>query len=379
MNPRETGPAVVVIGAGIIGAAVAWELARRGAQVEIFEARTPGQGATQASAGMLAPYTEARATAVFEALCIEGLSAYDDFVEALRAETSHPFEYRRSGTVEVALDQAGVAHLTREATRLADIPEARARWIPGERLRDEEPALAERALGALVVEAHGLVAAPALTQALMDAGRRRGVRVHAVTPVRRIQRVGSRYEVTGGELRVVADAVVVCAGAWAGRLRLEGHASPSVHPIRGQLLYIRPRTPLFSRILWGPRCYLVPWQDGTVLVGATVEDVGFDETTTVRGVHDLMAAAIDLVPELASAALVGVRAGLRPATADELPLLGPVPGEPRLILATGHYRNGVLLAPLTARIVADLLLEERAHRALETLGPARGRKHTSAL
>ena len=161
------------------------------------------------------------------------------------------------------------------------------------------------------------------------------------------------------------------AGSWVGRIDIGEPAAPGVRPIRGQVLLLRPRVPVTSRILWGPRCYLVPRADGCLLVGATVEDVGFDESTTIAGLSGLMQAAIELVPALADAALVEVRAGLRPVTRDELPVIGARAGEPGLVYAAGHYRNGALLAPITARIVADAVLDGRRHPALDALGPDR--------
>jgi glycine oxidase len=221
------------------------------------------------------------------------------------------------------------------------------------------------------VPSQGFVAVPPFTSALIDAARRRGAVVRTATPVVRVRRTSAGFTASAPGATLAADVVVICAGSWTGRLDL-GREAPRVRPIRGQLLYLRPQTPLFSRILWGPRCYLVPWADGSVLVGATVEDVGFDEQTTASGVAGLIGAAIELVPGLASAALTGARAGLRPMTPDELPVLGAYPDEPGLLFATGHYRNGALLAPLTARIMADLIVEGRAHPALRVFGPQRG-------
>ena len=237
-------------------------------------------------------------------------------------------------------------------------------------LSTDEPALSGAARGALVIPTQGFVAVPALTSALIDAARRRGTLFRSGTPIVQIRRTGDGYSASGGGSTLTADIVIVCAGCWTARLDL-GREAPSVRPIRGQLLYLRPRTPLFSRILWGPRCYLVPWADGSVLVGATVEDVGFDEQTTASGVASLIAAAVELVPALAEAAVVSARAGLRPMTPDELPVLGPYPDEPGLLFATGHYRNGALLAPLTARIMADLVVDGRAHPSLSAFGPHR--------
>lgn len=367
---------IIVIGGGIIGSAVAFELASRGVSVRVFEARLPGQGATQASAGMLAPYTESRGSAAFQALCVEGLEAYDRFVTRVREHAAVPFEYERTGSVEVALDAASAQHLRLQAATLP--PGLQARWLDASDALAEEPALTRSAQGALVIPAHGFVSPAGFTAALVSAASAVGAGFHTGTAVSAVHPRGPGIEITAGEYQAQADAVVVCAGAWAGRLSLADRPPLPIHPVRGQSIRLRPRVPIGSRILWGPRCYLVPWRDGTVLVGATVEDVGFDEATTAEGIATLIDAATELVPALGGAAFVEARAGLRPGSPDELPVLGPLPGEPRIVVASGHYRNGVLLAPVTAVMVSDLLLGARLHPALAALGPGRAFRTTAA-
>jgi glycine oxidase len=362
---------VVVVGAGLVGSAVAWELASRGAAVSVFDAREPGYGATQASAGMLAPYTEVRASGAFESLCVEGLEVYDDFVARLRRATETAFEYIRCGSLELALDDAGRSHLRQEHDRVAGWPAAGAEWLEPVEIANRQPGLSEAVRGGLLLAGQGRVAPGDFTAAMIAAARRAGAAVTAAAPVSRVGRIGGAYEIHAGGARVRADVVVMSAGSWVGRVDVGEPPAPQIRPIRGQVLLLRPRLPVTSRILWGPRCYLVPRGDGCLLVGATVEDVGFDESTTVAGLAGLMQAAIELVPALADAALVDVRAGLRPVTPDELPVIGARVREPGLVYAAGHYRNGALLAPITARIVADAVLEGRRHPALDVLGPDR--------
>ena len=362
---------MVVVGAGLIGSAVAWELASRGAHVTVFDAREPGLGATQASAGMLAPYTEVRASGPFESLCIEGLRVYPAFVERLRRDTDAAFEFSRCGSLEIALDAPGLAHLRQEHARVQAWPEAGAEWLDGLALAQRQPGLSSAAQGGLLLAAQGRIAPADFTAAMITAARRAGATVVAGAPVSRIARNGGGYDVHAGGSAIHADVVVMAAGSWLGRIDAGERAAPGVRPIRGQVLLLRPRVPVAARILWGPRCYLVPRADGCILVGATVEDVGFDESTTVSGLSGLMQAAIELVPALADAALVEVRAGLRPVTPDELPVLGARASEPGLVYAAGHYRNGALLAPVTARILADSILEGRNHPVLDALGPDR--------
>jgi glycine oxidase len=319
---------------------------------------------------MLAPHTEARTPASFAALCVEALGCYDDFVARLRHETTHPFEYARCGTVEVALDEAHAAKLRLEAKDLARLPGVEARWLDASEATTEEPPLTEETLGAIVVGTHGFVAVSAFVAAMLAAAQRRGAIVESGIAATSVAPAPDGIHVRTSKDDYIAGAVVVCAGCWSGQISIGGEALP-VYPVRGQLLHLRPRVPLSTRILWGPRCYLVPWADGTLLAGATVEDAGFDERTTVDGVRTLGAAAIELVPALRDAELVGARVGLRPATRDGLPMIGSWRDDRRLIVATGHYRNGVLLAPITASMVADLLIDGRPHPLLADFTPDR--------
>jgi glycine/D-amino acid oxidase-like deaminating enzyme len=170
----------------------------------------------------------------------------------------------------------------------------------------------------------------------------------------------------------VGGGVVVAAGSWSGGIEVDGGAgSVPVRPVRGQLLQLGWQGTPLAGVVWGERCYLVPWDDRTLLVGATVEDAGFDERTTAAGVRELLEAACALVPHAATASFLGARAGLRPASGDDLPIIGRSVRLPNLMYATGHYRNGVLLAPLTARLVADAMLEGREDPLLELTRPQR--------
>ena len=314
----------VVVGAGIIGCAVARELSVRGVACTVIDPRPVAGGATQASAGMLAPYVEAHERGPLLDLGVRSLAMYDGWIAAVREESGLPIEYRRIGTLETATN----------------------RFTPE----------------------HGYVAAEALALALARAAERRGaqfVRARAI-----------RIETVEGRLQVVTDAgtfessqVVLAAGAWTNEI--EGvHAAP-IRPVRGQLLYLGWNAEPLSTIVWGPRCYVVPRVDGTVLVGATVEEAGFDERLTADGVRDLLDAACDLLPAARGATFLGARVGLRPASPDELPVIGADPDVPGLIHASGHYRNGVLLAPVTAKLIADLAVDGSVDSLLLAFSPSR--------
>jgi len=362
---------IIVVGAGIVGCAVAYELARRGASVQLVDERPVGMGATQASAGVLAPYIEARADGPLLSLTARSLNLYEQFIESLMADGGITVPYRRTGTLDVATDDAEWKTLGAAAATLAQrgVP---AVLLDAAAIRDEEPHLAEGAAGGLLIETHGFVAAGELTRALVASARKHGAQLIEQSRVRRIAPDGHDLVVETDRGTLTADAVVLAAGSWSGDIGVNNvSARLPVRPVRGQLLYLAwTGTPL-RRVTWGRRCYMVPWDDGTVLVGATVEEAGFDERATVAGVRDLLDAACEIVPHAWSCGFRGVRVGLRPATPDELPVIGASSTLPSLMYATGHYRNGVLLAPLTAQLVADAMLDERIDPMLNAVSPAR--------
>jgi glycine oxidase len=343
----------LIIGAGVIGAAVAEELASRGAAVTVLDMRSAGRGATQASAGLLVPYIEGQSQPALLELCARSLGLYDQFIDRIRQRSGLPIEYQREGTVEVALNQE-------EADRLAALSQwlneqqIASDWLDATRMRGFEPAVTADALGGLLIPIQGLVAATPLVRALVQAARFEGATFESPIQAVRIETARDGIEVHADARRFAAEAVVVAAGAWSGRVRIAGHPALAVRPIRGQLVQLTwPDATLPRRPIWGSRVYTVPWPPRTLLVGATVEDVGFDEDSTVAGVHDLLAGVGELLPGAWQSSVAEIRVGLRPATESGLPLIGPLPSDPRICLATGHYRNGVLLAPLTAKLVAD--------------------------
>jgi glycine oxidase len=362
---------VIVIGAGVVGCAVAYELARRGAPVQVVDERPIGMGATNASAGILAPYVESHDGSALLDLTARSLDLFDDFVDRVSSDSGLPVSYGRTGTLDVATNEDHMRQLVLTAGALArrgiaaELLDARAALI-------EEPQLASGLIGALLISCHGFVAALELTRAVAMAARRHGARFVQPGRVRRIARVADAMTVETDRGSMQGDAVVLAAGSWSGSVEIDTVATPvPVRPVRGQLLHLAwTETPL-RRTLWGPGCYLVPWADGTVLVGATTEEVGFDERATVAGVRGLLDAACEITPNAETAGFKGVRFGFRPGTPDDLPLIGRSQALPNLVYATGHYRNGVLLAPLTARLVADVLLDDGVDPALAAVSPAR--------
>src|SRR6185503_14489437 len=242
----------------------------------------------------------------------------------------------------------------------------RAPLLDANGVRAEEPHVSADAVGGLLIETHGFVAAGELTRALVAAARAHGAQLVEQSRVERIAATNR------GSLS--AGAVVFAPGSWAGQIAIDGVTAPiPVRPVRGQLMALAWNAAPLRRVTWSSRCYMVPWDDGTLLLGATVEEAGFDERATVAGVRDLLDAACEIVPQAWSAGFRGARVGLRPATSDGLPIIGASSVVPNLIYATGHYRNGVLLAPLTARLVADAMLESRFDPLLAAVSPSRFR------
>ena len=331
-------PDIAIIGAGIIGCAVARELASRGVGCAVFDDRPVAGGATQASAGMLAPHVEAHEPGPLLDAGVRSLSLYDDWIDAVRGESGLDIEYRRIGTLEIALDPDRAATLNAAASR---VPALRA-FLTGAEVAREHPAIGVVA-GALLTRVHGYVAAPELAVALAASAERHGARFHQ-SCVRGIDISADGVRVRTDRATVDAGAVVIAAGAWANSI--QGIELPPVHPVRGQILRLGWHGHPLSTIVWGPECYIVPRTDGTILVGATVEDVGFDERNTAAGIRDLLDAACDLLPEAWGATFIETRAGLRPASSDELPVIGPDPRQPLVIHSLGHYRNGELQALL---------------------------------
>jgi glycine oxidase len=275
------------------------------------------------------------------------LALFDGFVARVAGESSTHVDYARTGTLQVAREAGEVAALEALAARLAADAISH-QLVDGRGVARLEPGLGPATAG-LLIPAHGWVAVQRLTEALQEAATGRGV-TWSAEPLTIEQAAGS------------ADVVVVATGAWAGE---------PVRPVRGQLVHLKLEAPPVTRVVWGQDCYVVPWPDGSLLIGATVEDVGFDESVTPAAVRALAAAAAALVPAARGARIQDVRVGLRPSTPDELPAIGRSSTMPDVFYATGHYRTGVLMAPLTADLIADLVLEQRVDPLLALVRPDR--------
>ncbi len=343
----------------MIGLSCAWRLSRRGAAVAVVERSTPPAGATRVAAGMLAPVGElAFGEPELLKMTLAAAELYPGFVAELEAASGLSTGYAAHGALHVALDRGEAAELR----RLHDLQRSLglgAEWLPPRRCRELEPGLTPSFNGGVHAPGEAAVDPRALSEALLAALAAEGAEVRTGVEVDAALLDGERLvgarTATGEELR--AATVVLAAGAWSGQAGwLPESARPPVRPVKGQILELRARDGAApcGRIVASERVYLTPRPDGRLIVGATVEEQGFDRTVTAGGVHELLREAYRLLPEVAEMELVEATAGLRPGTPDNLPLVGPSPVE-GLVWATGHYRNGILLAPLAANAVAELI------------------------
>lgn len=353
------GRDVVVVGGGVVGLGVARDAALRGLSVVVVERGMPGRGASWAAAGMLSPISEAApGNTPFLEIGLQSLRLWREWVAGVEEASGVDVGYHECGKLRVALS-------TPEAEMLGERYEhARShgldvRWLDPEAIRTEEPSVSPGALGGLRIGDDYTVDNRGLADALLGAARRAGVEVRVGTEAVAVEVDGG--SVAGVRLadggRLPAGRVVVAAGAWAGALSGLPHPLP-VRPVKGQMLALRPDGPLFRGMLESEDVYLVPRSDGRILVGATVEESGFETEVTAEGVRGLLAGAIRLAPALGRARLAETWAGLRPGTPDGLPILGPDPATSGLFHATGHFRNGILLAPFTAQAIGALVCGE---------------------
>ena len=362
---------VIVVGGGVIGCAVAYAIARERLSVVLLEGEDVASGVSGVAAGMLAPVSEAASPGPLLRLGLASLALFPDLVAELRERSGIDPELERPGSLRVAASD-GEARARRERDRA--LPSFDLEWLDVAAARQIEPSLAPGIRGALFCPHESHVRSPLLARALAVAATTLGAELRVGVPVRGLVRDGSR--VCGVETAaglVEGATVVLCTGLAAGQARawLGEAGTLPIAPVRGQILSLAPRPPALRTIVRSGSTYLVPRRDGSLLVGATEERAVFDRRATAAGVAQLLGEAIRLVPGLDDAGFAGAWAGLRPATPDQLPLVGPYPGLDGLVLAAGHHRSGVLLAPLTAQLVTGLVLGKGLPEEAAPLRPER--------
>jgi len=359
----------VIVGGGIIGGSIAFELAQHGLRVALLDRQQPGLEASWAAAGMLVPGPESPESAALVPLARESFALYPAYVAAVEEASGKTVEFRIGATLHVF---GGVhAEQTPEAipALLAQhgVP---AKALTPEEARRLEPGLNPNAKSVLLLREEGRVDARSLTAAVLSAASQKGVEILAETSVEALV-IEKKHcvGVTAHGEKMPAGRVVLAAGCYCETIAgAEGYAP--TRPVRGQMIALRPAEGRIRHVLRGEHGYLVPREDGRVLAGSTSEDAGFEKRVTPGGLQQILRAAVELVPRLESAAVVETWSGLRPDTPDHLPILGPTDID-GLLVATGHYRNGILLAPVTAKLVGEWMREEEPSLDARAFNPLR--------
>jgi glycine oxidase len=360
---------VAIAGGGLIGGAIAFELGRAGLRVAVFDRQEPGQEASWAGAGILSPAPEHRWMIPLVPLGKASLGLYPRFVAQVEEMSGQSAGYRPKGTLEALFTRAAKEELStlvalHRGLGLTCDP------IRAEEARELEPALSEEVQAAALRPEEASVDTRALTKAVLEAARRSGAEFFPGSAVQAISREGGRCSgVITSSGKYSAGCTVIAAGCFSGGIEGVGAYAP-VRPAKGQMVALRSPAVKIERVIWSERIYLVPRNDGRILAGATVEYAGFDKTVTAGGIQSLLDAAIELAPDLRGAEIIETWAGLRPDSPDHLPILGPTDLE-GLLMATGHFRSGILLAPVTASLVREWIVEKRVSLDVERFSPLR--------
>jgi len=373
MTAKRDNKRVAVIGGGIIGLGIGWQLAKRGHDVTIFERDAAGRSASWVAAGMLAPVSEfGFENEDFLELGRRSMALFPGFLEQVSGETGIPVALDTRGTLVVGFNRDDNERIRRvyDFREDAGLP---VRWLTGTEAREIEPLLSPRASGAMWIPDDHQVDNRLLVGALKAAFQNAGGKLYENTPVQSFVCEHGRFRAVvtaGGDY--CADTAVLSAGCWSGTIPgLPDELIPRVRPVKGQIVSLKTDPAYeFAHVIRAPDCYLLPKGDGRVLVGATEEEMGYDTTATAGPVMRLIERAWEAVPSIYDLAIDSIDVGLRPGTRDHEPLLGNS-GIDGLILATGHYRHGILLAPVTAHVISDVVEGVPAPAWLEPFAPSR--------
>jgi glycine oxidase len=367
-------PKTVVIGAGVVGLSIAWRLAQAGCPVTVYDRAKAGRGASWAAAGMLAAAVETEpGEEKLLALTLESQKLWPRFAREIEAASGISIGYRDEGTIVVALtrDDAAQLRFSYEFQRSLGLD---IDWLSGAEARRREPHLRPGISGAVLSPKDHQVENRLLGSALVRAARRAGVVLYENCPVREVELSGGRARgVVSDRGSDPADIVVLAAGAWSREIAgIPASYLPPVRPIKGQMLALSmdPAAPLVRHVIWLPRGYLVPRLDGRLIVGATVEERGFDDKITAGGLLALIEGAWRAVPAIEELPVAETWVGFRPGSRDDAPMLGPS-GIDQFVVATGHHRNGILLTPITANVISDYVLTGRLSEVAVPFAPDR--------
>jgi glycine oxidase len=372
VNASEISHDVIIIGGGIIGGSIAWELARRGLHPLVLDRQEAGREASWAAAGMLQTAPESADGFPLVPLARASLALYPEFVAAIEADSGRTVGLRRTGAMEIFFSSGGARALS---TFIAlhhglGLP---AEALPLDEALEMEPALSRHAQAAALLPQECALDSRALTDAVLAAAVAGGAVVLAGVGVESLIVNGARVEgVIAAGHRFAADHVILAAGAFSSRLDAARRYAPT-RPVRGQMVALLSSAPPIRRVLRSTRGYIVPRDDARpqrLVAGSTLENAGYEKRVTPEGIARVLEAAQEIVPDLAAAAIVETWSGLRPDTPDHLPILGPTELE-GLTIATGHFRNGILLAPITAKLIAEWITERRVSFEWDIFSPLR--------
>jgi glycine oxidase len=364
---------VIIVGAGVIGLSIARELARRGVgDIVVCDKGALGKEASWAAGGILAPQVEADRSDDFFKLATASRDLYPSFAQALRDETNIDVELDQTGTLYVAFTDDEEAEL-KQRLEWQQRAGLRVEWLHGADVRCIEPNVSSEVRCALRFPDDWQVENRKVVEALIAANEKLGVRLFPNCEVTSLRVDGDRVVgVETGNGRIDAARVIVCAGAWTSSLTTPTSSAPiEIEPVRGQMLCFKPAEQIPRHVIYSQRGYLVPRRDGRLLTGSTNEHVGFDKSVTDEGVNSIKSMALEIAPRLASEPIVDSWAGFRPRSLDDMPVLGPDADIVGLFYATGHFRNGILLAPLTAEVLANLFVGDASSSFIESFSPKR--------
>jgi glycine oxidase len=360
---------VAIAGGGVIGGAIALELARAGLRVGIFDRQQPGQEASWASAGILSPAPENPGMVAMVPLGKASMALYPEFVAKVEEISGKSTGFRPKGTLEALFSPDTKEELS-TIIALHHGLGLKAEPLRAADARELEPALSEEVEAAVLRPEEASVDNRLLTAAILEAAQRSGAEIFADNGARAIWREGNRCAglVLQNE-KAEAKWTIIAAGCFSAAIEGLAPYAP-VRPAKGQMVALRGDELKIERVLWSEKIYLVPRNDGRIVAGATIEHAGFDKRVTAGGIEKILAAAIELAPGLANARMEETWAGLRPDSPDHLPILGPTEIE-GLVIASGHFRSGILLTPITARLVREWITEERVSVDWDRFSPLR--------
>jgi glycine oxidase len=360
---------VAIAGGGVIGGAIALELSRAGLHVAVFDRQQPGQEASWASAGIISPAPENPAMIVTVPLAKASVSLYPEFVAQVEEISGKNVGFRAKGTLEALFSHDTKAELSTIIAVHHGLG-LKAEPLSPEDARELEPALSEDVEAAVLRPEECSVDNRLLTDAVLEAAKRSGTEIFSGHAAKATWREGNRCVglILQNE-KIEARWTIIAAGCFSAGIEGAAAYAP-VHAAKGQMVALRAEDLGIERVLWSEKIYLVPRDDGRILAGATVEHVGFDKRTTAGGIAKILSAAIDLAPGLANARIEETWAGLRPDSPDHLPILGPTDLD-GLVIATGHFRSGILLTPITARLIREWVTEQRVTVDWERFSPMR--------